>query len=86
MVNADHGVCVGAPIFVESGLKFSASLPGDAITLRDCLDRAEDRCCRWGGDEFVVLLPSTDREGALQVADRALNAAKRAGKGEVLSC
>ena len=45
-----------------------------AITLRDCLDRAEDRCCRWGGDEFVVLLPGTDREGALQVAERVLDA------------
>lgn len=45
-----------------------------AITLRDCLDRAEDRCCRWGGDEFVVLLPGTGREGALQVAERVLHA------------
>ena len=32
--------------------------------------RADDRVGRWGGDEFVVLLPHTDREGAETLATR----------------
>ena len=31
--------------------------------------RASDFACRWGGEEFVMLLPDTDQEGALQVAE-----------------
>ena len=32
--------------------------------------RDTDLVFRYGGDEFTLLLPSTDRGGALQVADR----------------
>jgi diguanylate cyclase (GGDEF)-like protein len=32
--------------------------------------RADDRCFRWGGDEFVVVLPGTRRDGAEQVLAR----------------
>jgi diguanylate cyclase (GGDEF)-like protein len=32
--------------------------------------RADDLCFRWGGDEFVVLLPATHRRGAEQVLAR----------------
>src|SRR5262249_46624662 len=32
--------------------------------------RVADACFRWGGDEFVVLLPDTDEIGALQVVSR----------------
>lgn len=48
---------------------------GDAV-LRDIarrlqpLTRQEDILARWGGDEFVFLLPATDAKGALQVAER----------------
>lgn len=34
------------------------------------LKRAEDMVCRYGGEEFTVLLPNTGLEGALQVAER----------------
>jgi len=34
--------------------------------------RRSDRCFRWGGDEFVVLLPATDRATALYVIQRAV--------------
>ena len=50
-------------------------LCGD-YTLRDlvaCAQRAirkEDLIARFGGDEFVIVLPETDHEGAVRVAER----------------
>jgi diguanylate cyclase (GGDEF)-like protein len=38
------------------------------------LQRPADLAARYGGDEFVVLLPDTDTDGALEVAHRALAA------------
>ena len=32
--------------------------------------RGGDGVARWGGDEFVAILPDTDREGALRAAER----------------
>jgi diguanylate cyclase (GGDEF)-like protein len=32
--------------------------------------RAADRCFRWGGDEFVVVMPGTERDAAGQVLGR----------------
>ncbi len=40
-----------------------------AHVLRGIL-RTTDLCARFGGDEFVVLMPHTPREGALRVAER----------------
>lgn len=44
------------------------------IKVADCLrkaaSRANDFCGRWGGEEFVVLMPDTDGEGAITVAER----------------
>lgn len=43
------------------------------IKVADCLrkaaSRANDLCARWGGEEFVVLIPDTDRQGAMTVAE-----------------
>jgi diguanylate cyclase (GGDEF)-like protein len=32
--------------------------------------RSEDIICRWGGDEFLVILPRTDQDRALRVCER----------------
>jgi len=43
-------------------------------TIGRSLQRPADLAARYGGDEFVVLLPDTDTDGALDVARRVLAA------------
>jgi diguanylate cyclase (GGDEF)-like protein len=38
-------------------------------TLKE-LSRDSDIVCRWGGEEFILLLPSTGIEGALNIAEK----------------
>ncbi|MFO7527283.1 MAG: GGDEF domain-containing protein [Marinobacter sp.] len=40
-----------------------------ARRLKDCL-RKQDVVCRWGGEEFLILLPETDSNGAMRVAEK----------------
>ncbi len=50
--------------------------PTGDVVLRDLADalrenvREIDTAARWGGEEFAVILPGTDLEGAAQVAER----------------
>ncbi len=39
--------------------------------LRECV-RSEDFCARWGGEEFLFLLPETGIDGALSVANKII--------------
>ncbi len=55
-VNDTHGHLVGSRLLTEMG-----------SLIRKCV-RSTDVAARYGGDEFVVVLPNTDKEGALTVA------------------
>jgi two-component system cell cycle response regulator len=44
--------------------------------------RAEDVIGRWGGDEFVVLLPSSDLDAAIALAQRLRSEVTRSGNGD----
>jgi diguanylate cyclase (GGDEF)-like protein len=46
-----------------------AVLKAVAITVAQSLNRPGDFAARWGGEEFVVLLPNTDPDGALHIAE-----------------
>src|ERR671918_555317 len=57
--------------------------------------RAADRCFRWGGDEFVIVMPGTDRDTAEQAlvrvaeagaATRSMPAAAYASSSSSVSC
>jgi diguanylate cyclase (GGDEF)-like protein len=41
-----------------------------AKTIEQSLNRPGDFAARWGGEEFVVLLPNTDLLGAIAIAER----------------
>lgn len=45
-----------------------------ASALKSTLMRQSDTITRYGGEEFVAILPDTDEEGAKQVGDRMLKA------------
>jgi diguanylate cyclase (GGDEF)-like protein len=39
--------------------------------------RSADIPCRWGGEEFCILLPETDEQGATVIAERICRAIRR---------
>lgn len=51
--------------------------------LKNSFSRASDMVVRYGGEEFIVLLPDTGKEEALIVADKALYQAKDGGKNQI---
>lgn len=59
-INDKHGHDVGDRIIVMASQIISSSL------------RSDDQLYRWGGDEFLVLTPHTDVDGAARLAQRIL--------------
>jgi diguanylate cyclase (GGDEF)-like protein len=48
-----------------------------AKTLSNALKRPRDFLCRYGGEEFIAVLPDTDEKGAFEVANRFLKETKK---------
>ena len=57
-INDDHGHAAGDAVLVDVARRIVAAL------------RMEDVAGRWHGEEFIVLLPHTDLDGAWRLADR----------------
>lgn len=57
-VNDEFGHAVGDDVLRAVGERMRRNL------------RTEDLAVRWGGEEFLLLLPATDRNHAIQVADK----------------
>jgi len=51
----------------DEAIKFVAS------TIKECLQRPCDDACRYGGEEFAIILPNTPVEGAIAVAESIRN-------------
>jgi len=71
MADVDRFKAVNDTYGHETGDRVLVAL---AHALRDAL-RGYDVCARWGGEEFLVLLPGTGRPGALEVAEKLRKAA-----------
>lgn len=64
-VNDKHGHIYGSTLLKETGQIILSNL------------RAVDIATRYGGDEFVIILPETDKESALLVAERLRDAVSK---------
>ncbi len=60
LVNDEQGHLVGSELLAQTGRR-----------LRE-LSRKQDLCFRYGGDEFVILMPKTGANDALAFANRLL--------------
>jgi len=61
LINESLGPTIGDQLIKELAERFVAFM------------RPEDTICRQGGDEFILLLPNTDAEGAAHVAKKLLD-------------
>lgn len=58
-INDNHGHLAG-----------DAVIRGVAQRIQDLLKRSSDYVCRYGGEEFALILPNTDPEGVLALAEQ----------------
>jgi len=61
MIDIDHFKSVNDTHGHQCG---DAALKHFSAILQECIKRPTDTICRYGGEEFVVILPNTDLEGA----------------------
>ena len=62
LVNDAHGHLVGSELLARTGQRLQE------------LSRKQDLCFRYGGDEFVILMPETDAEERARAATSLLRA------------
>lgn len=58
MINDTYGHDAGDSILVETGVRMKGII------------RGQDTLARWGGEEFMILLPDTHSSGGLEVAEK----------------
>jgi diguanylate cyclase (GGDEF)-like protein len=68
LINVDNYKLVNSTYSYNSGDDVLVEI---ARVLMSCV-RNEDICARWGGDEFLILLPETDAENSLPVANKVI--------------
>lgn len=68
LINVDHFKQVNDTYGYNSGDDVLVEI---SRVLRGCV-RNEDICARWGGEEFLLLLPETSAEASLSVANKVL--------------
>ncbi len=73
MADVDHFKTINDEYGHDAG---DAALRGIAAQIQENL-RPSDRIGRWGGEEFVIVLPETDRAGAVATAERVRLAVER---------
>ncbi len=61
LVNDVHGHLIGSELLASTGKRLQE------------LSRKQDWCFRYGGDEFVILMPDTGADAALDLADKLLD-------------
>ncbi len=52
------------------------ALKAVALAISACVTRPLDICCRWGGEEFAVVLPNTDEAGAVILTNQIMDAVR----------
>jgi len=62
LVNDEHGHLIGSELLAQTGSRLQE------------LSRPQDVCFRYGGDEFVILMPETGTKAALELAKSILTA------------
>lgn len=62
MINDTHGHAAGDEVIIRVARRLSHSIRGD------------DLAARWGGEEFLILLPEQPLEGVIAVAQKVLHA------------
>lgn len=76
LVNDRFGHCVGDEVLVLLAKILSSTL------------REVDVCGRWGGEEFIIILPETELRGALLIAEKLRQSIEKTAfpHGETVTC
>lgn len=69
-INDQHGHDLGDLVLVETARRIAGGI------------RPDDQAARWGGEEFLMLLPDADSTAAMRVAERLRQAVAAASVGE----